>query len=258
MRRRSAPAALLVVAGLGALFFALPLVGLLGLAPWSALGELLSNPEVRAAFRVSAVASLGATLAALGFGFPLAWVLARTRLPGRAALRTLVTLPMVIPPVVAGVGLLAAFGRYGLLGGALDALGVVLPFTTLAAVLAATFVASPFLVIALEAGLAQTQPRLEDVAATLGASRVRILRTVILPAIGPSLGAGLVLCFARALGEFGATITFAGNLRGRTQTVPLAIYEILQTQPERAFLLGGLLLGASAVVIVFARRGPLQ
>ena len=255
---RGTPVAVVLLAGLGALFFALPLLGLLSRAPWSELGELLASPEVRAAFRVSALASVGATVAALGFGFPLAWVLARTQLPGRAVLRTLVTVPMVMPPVVAGVGLLAAFGRYGVLGGSLEAAGLVLPFTTLAAVLAATFVASPFLVIALEAGLAQTEPRLEQVAATLGASRLRILWTVILPGIAPSLVAGLILCFARALGEFGATITFAGNLRGRTQTVPLAIYEILQTQPERAFLLGGLLLGVSAAVIAFTRRGPLQ
>jgi molybdate transport system permease protein len=254
---RLATAALALWAGLGALFFALPLAGLALRAPWSELGALVASAEVRDALRVSLVASLGATLAALVLGAPIAWVLARTRLPGRALLRGLVTVPLVMPPVVAGVGLLAAFGRYGLLGTTLEAFGVVVPFTTLAAVIAATFVAAPFLVNALEAGLAQAEVRHEQVAATLGASRLRILWSVTLPAIAPSLRAGLVLCGARALGEFGATITFAGNLRGRTQTLPLAIYQTLQTAPERAFLLCAVLLAVSAIALALARRRAL-
>ncbi len=241
----------------GAALFVLPLVGLAAVAPWSEVGALLSTEQVRQALWISLVVSVLSAATSLALGFPLAWVLARTELPGRRVLRTLVTLPMVLPPVVAGVGLLAAFGRYGLLGGALDAWGVKLPFTTAAAVLAATFVSSPLLITTLEAGLAQLDPRLEQVAATLGASRVRVFFQVVLPSIWPSLLAGLALCWARALGEFGATITFAGNLQGRTQTVPLATYELLQTRPEQAFLLGALLLVASLLGLAVLRgRSP--
>ncbi len=160
---------------------------------------------------------------------------------------------MVMPPVVAGVGLLAAFGERGLLGGALSLVGISVPFTTLAAVIAAAFVAAPFLITTLETGIAQTERRFEDVAATLGASRWRTFHSVLLPAIRPSLLAGIALCWARALGEFGATITFAGNLEGRTQTVPLAIYQILQTRPEQAFLLGAVLLLISLLVLAGLR-----
>ena len=189
----------------------------------------------------------------LTFSIPIAWLLARARFRGRGLLRTLITLPMVMPPVVAGVGLLAAFGRHGLLGDALHFFGVTLPFTTLAAVIAATFVSAPFLVTTLEAGLAQSQRRYEDVAATLGASRWRIFVSVVLPAIRPSLLAGIALCWARALGEFGATITFAGNLPARTQTVPLAIYQTLHTRPSEAFLMAMLLLIVSLCVLALVR-----
>ena len=233
--------------------FLLPLLGLAAQSPWSSTIELLSSPRVRQALALSALVSAGAVALSLALGFPLAWLLARHDFPGRRALRTLITAPMVMPPVVAGVGLLAAFGPKGLAGGALSGLGLTLPFSTLAAVIAAAFVSAPFLITTLEAGIAQAEARLEDVAATLGAPRHHVLRTVLLPAIRPSLGAGIVLCWARALGEFGATITFAGNLEGRTQTVPLAIYQILQTKPEEAFLLGALLLLASLLVLAGLR-----
>ena len=231
----------------------LPPLGLVLASPWRQAGELLASEPVQRALALSLGVSLAAVALSLVLGFPLAWLLARGEFPGRGALRTFVSLPMVMPPVVAGVGLLAAFGERGLLGGALSALGVHVPFTTLAAVIAAAFVSAPFLIITLEAGIAQSERRLEDVAATLGASPWRSFRTVLLPSIRPSLLAGLALCWARALGEFGATITFAGNLEGRTQTVPLAIYQILHTRPEQAFLLGAILLGVSFVLLLGLR-----
>jgi molybdate transport system permease protein len=249
-RAEGRPGPWLLLAGAVALaFFLLPLLGLVARSPWTATAELVGSPAVRSALWLSLLVATSATAAALAFGFPLAWLLARTAFPGRALVRTLVMIPMVLPPVVGGVALLAAFGRRGLLGQALTPLGISLPFSTLAAVLAACFVAAPFLVTTLEAGLAQLDRRHEQVAATLGASRLRILWTVVLPALRPSLAAGLALCWARALGEFGATITFAGNLPGRTQTLTLAIYETLQTRPADAFLLGCLLLGVSVLVL---------
>lgn len=231
----------------------LPLFGLASESPWSSLGDLLAEPATRQAFGLSLFVSVSAVTLSLVLGFPIAWLLARSRFPGRGLVRTLITLPMVMPPVVAGVGLLAAFGRHGLLGDALHFFGVTLPFTTLAAVIAATFVSAPFLVSTLEAGLAQSQRRYEDVAATLGASRWRIFISVVLPAIRPSLLAGIALCWARALGEFGATITFAGNLPARTQTVPLAIYQTLHTRPSEAFLMAVLLLTVSLGVLALVR-----
>jgi molybdate transport system permease protein len=231
----------------------LPLIGLAFESPWGTLGEVLAKPEMRQALGLSLFVATSAVVLSLILGFPVAWLLARTQVPGRGLLRTLVTLPMVMPPVVAGVGLLAAFGRHGLLGQALDLFGIHLPFTTLAAVIAATFVSAPFLVSTLEAGLVQSERRYEDVAATLGASRWRIFTSVVLPAIRPSLLAGIALCGARALGEFGATLTFAGNLPGRTQTVPLAIYQTLQTRPSEAFLMALVLLVVSLAVLALVR-----
>jgi molybdate transport system permease protein len=249
------PGLLVALAVLAAAFFALPLVGLVAEAPWSAVGGALLSPRVTRA----ALLSLGASTAAVALGlvlaFPLAWVLARTRFPGRRWVRGLVLLPMVLPPVVAGVGLLTAFGRRGLLGGALDAAGISVPFTTFAVVLAATFVSAPFLVVTLEAGLAGLDRGLEEAAATLGASDLRILATVILPGLGPALAAGIALAWTRALGEFGATITFAGNLRGRTQTLPLAVYELLQTDAGAAILVSVVLLAICLAAVALVRSG---
>lgn len=245
---------LLATAGAsGAALFALPVAGLVLRAGWGASLELLTSRVVYSALALSALVSFAAVALALALGFPLAWGLARGSFPGKRLLRTLVTLPMVMPPVVAGVALLAAFGPGGLAGGPLERIGMRLPFTTAAAVIAAAFVSAPFLVTALEAGIAQVDPRLERVAATFGASRSHSFRTVLLPAIRPSLAGGIALCWARALGEFGATITFAGNLQGRTQTAPLAIYQILQLDPERAFLLAAFLLVASVAVLAGLR-----
>lgn len=241
----------LALIGLG--LFVLPIIGLIGRAPIAKLVTLLGDPAVGAALRLSLVVSLSAVALSLVLGFPLAWVLVRFDFPGRRLVRALVTLPMVLPPVVAGVALLTAFGRRGVLGGVLDSLGIQLAFTTLGAVLAATFVAAPFLIVTCEAALENVDRRLEDAAATLGATRMRILWTVTLPAIRPSLLAALALCWARALGEFGATITFAGNYRGRTQTVPLAVYEALASNHDGAVLLSLILLVVSLAVLIGLR-----
>jgi molybdate transport system permease protein len=243
------------LAAMAAAFFALPLVGLVAEAPWRSAGAALLSARVGRAAAVSVAASTAAVALGLALAFPLAWVLARTRFPGRRWLRALALVPMVLPPVVAGVGLLTAFGRRGLLGGALEALGISIPFTTAAVVLAATFVSAPFLVVTLEAGLAGLDRGLEEAAATLGASPARVLVTVVLPGLRPSLAAGIALAWTRALGEFGATITFAGNLRGRTQTLPLAVYELLQTDTGAAIALSVALLGVSLLAVVAVRGG---
>lgn len=237
---------------LGLAFFVLPLLGLLVRAPIAELGSLLAAPVVRTALSLSLLVSLSALTLSLVLGLPLAWLLARVEFPGRRVVRALVTLPMVLPPVVAGVALLAAFGRKGLLG----ELGLELAFSTLGAVLAATFVAAPFLIVTLEAALERVDRQLEDAAATLGATQTRIFFTVTLPAIRPSLLAGLALSWARALGEFGATITFAGNYPGRTQTLPLAVYETMQSDPDAALAIALILLLVSLGLLV-ALRGQL-
>ncbi|CAN5599244.1 ABC transporter permease [soil metagenome] len=237
-----------------AAFFVLPLIGLAARAPWGEAWDRLRQPEVIDALRLSLVVSSSALLISLVLGAPLAYVLARERFPGRRLLRGLVVLPMVLPPVVAGVGLLTALGRRGILGGALGSLGVSLPFTTAAAAIAAAFVAAPFLVVTLEAGFVSVDRRLEEAAATLGASRLVIFRTVTLPAVAPSLAAGATLCWARALGEFGATIIFAGNLSGRTQTGPLAIYQELQTGEFDGAILLSLVLFVVSLSVLIALR----
>jgi molybdate transport system permease protein len=247
-----------VAAAVAALFCAIPLAALVARAPWSEVGSALASREFAQALGLSAVVSLGATAAALALAAPVAWLLARFDFAGRGALRTLVSLPLVLPPVVGGVALLAAFGRRGLLGGALAAFGIELPFTTAAAILAATFVAAPLVVTTLEAAFAETDRRLEDVAASLGAGPLRILASVVVPQVRPSLVAALALAWARALGEFGATITFAGNLPGRTQTLTLAIYETLQSDPDRAFLLACVLLALSATAVGAGHRRVLR
>jgi molybdate transport system permease protein len=245
----------LAVGGLALLI--VPLVGLVARAPWGELDGLLADPTARAAVRLSLLTSLSALALATLLGVPLAWLYARRDFPGRALLRALTVLPMVLPPVVGGVALLLAFGRRGLVGRPLAALtGVTLPFSSAGVVLAETFVALPFLVVTVEAGLRSADRRLEDAAATLGAGRWTILRRVTLPLAAPSLGAGMALAWARALGEFGATITFAGNLPGRTQTLPLAVYLLLETDPGVAYLLSLVLLAVS-IAVLLALRGRL-
>jgi molybdate transport system permease protein len=235
-------------------FLVLPLTGLLIRAPWSTLPQRLTEPGVLTALRLSLVTASLATLLCLLLGVPLAWMLARSGLPGLRFVRALVTVPLVLPPVVGGVALLLVFGRRGVVGGWLDAtFGVSLPFTTAGVVLAEAFVAMPFLVIAVEGALRGADPRYEEAAATLGAGRFTAFRRVTLPLIAPGVAAGAVLCWARALGEFGATITFAGNFPGRTQTMPLAVYLALEQDIEAAIVLSLVLLAVSVIILAALR-----
>ncbi|MEV4611106.1 ABC transporter permease [Kitasatospora sp. NPDC049258] len=254
-RARRVPYPLLVPALIGLAFLVLPLVGLLVRAPWSSLPEQLASPEVWQALRLSLICATSATALSLVFGVPLAWLLARTEIPGRRLVRALVTLPLVLPPVVGGVALLLVLGRNGIVGRWLDsAFGITLPFTTTGVVIAEAFVAMPFLVISVEGALRAADPRYEEAAATLGASRLTAFRRVTLPLIAPGIGAGAVLAWARALGEFGATITFAGNFPGRTQTMPLAVYLAMERDPEAAIALSLVLLAVSVAVLAGLRE----
>ncbi|MER7110094.1 ABC transporter permease [Streptomyces sp. NPDC000229] len=249
------PVTLAVPALLAVAFLLLPLLGILARTPWGELAGHLTTPGTVEAFRLSLVVACWALGLSLVLGVPLAWLLARVRFPGKAFVRSLVLLPMVLPPTVGGVALLLGFGRRGLLGPWLeDTFGITLPFHTSGAVLAATFVAMPFLVISLEGALAGLRPRYEETAASLGASPVRVFFTVTMPMVAPGLIAGAALTWARALGEFGATITFAGNLPGTTQTLPLQVYLLLQEQPEAATSVSLLLL-AIAMLVLVALRG---
>jgi molybdate transport system permease protein len=248
------PAPLLVPAALAVAFLVLPVVGLLVRTPWSSLGPQLTGPGVGAALRLSLVSATLATLLSVVMGVPLAWVLARSRIRGRTLLRALVTVPLVLPPVVGGVALFLVLGRQGLVGRWLDeAFGITIPFTTTAVVIAETFVAMPFLVISVEGALRAADARFEDAAATLGADRWTTFRRVTLPLVAPGIAAGAVLCWARALGEFGATITFAGNFPGTTQTMPLAVYLALQDDPEAAIVLSLVLLVVSVATLSLLR-----
>ncbi|MEU1038115.1 ABC transporter permease [Streptomyces sp. NPDC005551] len=249
-----APLALLLPALVGLTFLLLPLVALLVRAPWRSLPDQLTSPEVWQALQLSLISATAATAVSLLLGVPLAWLLARTDFPGRGFVRALVTLPLVLPPVVGGVALLLALGRNGVVGQWLDsAFGITLPFTTAGVVVAETFVAMPFLVISVEGTLRAADPRYEEAAATLGASRFTAFRRVTLPLIAPGIAAGSVLAWARALGEFGATITFAGNFPGRTQTMPLAVYLALQNEPAAAIALSLVLLAVSIAVLAGLR-----
>jgi molybdate transport system permease protein len=252
--RRRLPFAVIAAAAVGAAFVLIPIVGLLGRSPWDRATSLLTSEIAVEGLRVSLLVSIGAAALSLVIGVPLGLVLGRASFPGLAVVRALALLPLVLPPVVAGIGLLTAFGRRGLLGGPVRALGVDLSFTTAGAVVAAAFVSFPFLVLAVEAGLRSLDTRLEDAAASMGGSRWYVLRRVTLPLLGPQIVAGTVLAWARALGEFGATITFAGNFRGETQTMPLAVFEALQSDPGAATVLS-LVLVASSLAVLIALRG---
>lgn len=251
------PLTLGLPAGLAVVFLLLPLAGVLAGTPWSTLPRRLTAPAVTEALGLSLAVSGWALLLSLVLGVPLAWLLARVSFRGKALVRVLVMLPMVLPPTVAGVALLQGYGRRGLIGEQLsDWFGVTLPFSTAGAVVASAFVSMPFLVISLEGALAGLHPRYEETAVSLGASPLRTFFTVTVPMVAPGLLAGAALCWARALGEFGATITFAGNIAGRTQTLPLAVFETLQTDPDGAIMLSLVMLGISAAAIV-ALRGRL-
>lgn len=253
-RPSSGPPPLLVAVGLlGATVLVLPVVALLVRVPWSDVGTVLASTVAREALVLSIGTSLAAAVISVVLGVPLAWLLASSTGRPAAIGRAVVLLPIVLPPVVGGVALLAAFGRNGPLGVPLDDLGVVLPFSPAGVVLAQVFVAMPFLVVTVEAALRELDRPRRDAAATLGASGWRAFRQVSLPAVAPAVLAGAALAWARALGEFGATITFAGNLPGRTQTLPLAVYLGAQTEPGTALVLSALLVVVSLVVLVVLR-----
>jgi molybdate transport system permease protein len=243
-----------LLAAIGTAFFTLPLAGLLANVPWRGLGGQLAQQDVREALLLSLICPLGATGISLLLGVPLAWVLARGTFPGRRALRSLVVLPMVLPPVVGGIALLYAFGRGGIAGRWLyHAFGWQLTYTTAGVMVAEAFVSMPFLVLAVEAGFAQLDPRLEEAAAGLGGGQLAVFRLVTLPLMAPSVATGAILCWARSLGELGATITFAGDLPGTTQTAPLAVFLALQTQPQDAIALSLVLFVASIAVLYLLR-----
>lgn len=252
--RERLPFAALALAGLAIAFFALPFLGLLWRVPWGSLVDVAGRDSVGTALWLSIRTSVAAALVSIVLGVPLAWLLARVDFPGRRVVRALCTLSMVLPPVVGGVALFASFGRRGLFGRYLDEwFGFQLPFTTWGVVVAQTFVAMPFLVLTVEAALRQLDHRVEDAARTLGAGQWYVFSRVTLPTIRPALIAGAVLAWARALGEFGATITFAGNFPGRTQTMPLATYLTLETDPDEALVLALILIAVSFAVLVGLR-----
>ncbi len=248
------PAALLALAAVGALLFILPLVGLVAEVSWADVRDMLGDPVARDALRVSLVSSSAAVVLSVLVGVPLAYVLARGQFRGRTLLRSIVLLPLVLPPVVGGAALLFALGRRGVVGEPLHAAtGLVLPFSTVGVVIAVTFVSMPFLVLTVEGALRNLDGRVEGAAATLGAGRWTVLRRVTLPLIAPSLAAGLALTWARALGEFGATLAFAGNLQGRTQTVPLAVFVALQRDRGAAVAMSLVMVVLAFAVIVLLR-----
>lgn len=248
------PGAAVVLAAVAVAFFTLPLIGLLWRTPWHDAWHVLTSSGSLTALRLSIICSLWATGLSMVFGIPLAWVLARRDFRGRSVIRALCTLSMVLPPVVGGVALLFALGRRGLVGQWLDRwFGVRLAFTTTAVVLAETFVAMPFLVLTVEAALRQLDRRYEDAARTLGGSRWYVFRRVTLPGIRSAVLAGGVLAWARALGEFGATITFAGNFPGTTQTLPLAVYLSLEGDAKQALVLSLVLVVVSLSVLIAMR-----
>jgi molybdate transport system permease protein len=243
-----------VPAGLGALFVLLPLVALASRVRWSRFFSLISSESSLAALELSLKTSLASTLLCVLLGVPMAMVLARTSFPGQRLLRSLMLLPLVLPPVVGGIALLYTFGRRGLLGHTLEVLGIQVAFSTAAVVLAQAFVALPFLVLSLEGTLRTVGQRYEVVAATLGARPTTVLFRVTLPLVLPGLVSGAVLSFARSLGEFGATLTFAGSLQGVTRTLPLEIYLQRESDADAAVALS-LVLVVIAVLVVGLAQG---
>lgn len=243
-----------ILALIGTVLLVVPLLGLLVRTPWGDLGALLLREEVLDALLLSLLCATAATVISLVLGVPLAWVLARSSLPGIGLVRALVTLPLVLPPVVGGVALLLVLGRRGLAGRYLDLwFGFTVPFSTTAVILAETFVAMPFLVIAVEGAFRSANQGYDEAAATLGADRLSVFWRVTLPLVRPALVAGAVLCWARALGEFGATITFAGSVQGVTRTAPLEVYLLMQTDTEAAIALSLVLLAVSVSVLLVLR-----
>ncbi|MGO4603464.1 ABC transporter permease [Terrabacter sp. 2YAF2] len=241
--------ALGIPAALALLLLVIPLVALLVRADWARIPSDLATPTVLPALRLSLTTTSVTAVLCLVLGTPLAWFLARSEHRATSWVRALLTVPLVLPPVVGGVALLMAWGRNGVVGQHLTPFGIQIPFTTVAVVLAETFVAMPYYVLAVEGAMRGLDPRLESVARTLGASDLRYLRTIGIPLVLPGIASGLALAWARALGEFGATITFAGNFQGRTQTLPLLVYVELERDPQVAISISIMLLGVSVLVL---------
>ncbi len=254
MRIAALPRWVLILAAVGALFVVLPIVGMALRVDWARFLPLVTSSSAQAALLLSLRTSLAATLLCVVFGVPMALVLARTSFRGQGLLRSLVLLPLVLPPVVGGIALLYTFGRRGLLGGSLSAAGIDIAFSTAAVVMSQAFVALPFLVLSLEGALRTVGTRYEAIGATLGAGRWTVLRRITLPLVLPALVSGTVLSFARALGEFGATLTFAGSLEGTTRTLPLEIYLQRETDPDAAVALSLILVVVAIVVVGVAHR----
>ena len=249
------PLLLAAPAAVALLFLVLPLVGLVIRAPWADAAAVLTSAGALQALKLSMITATISVIIVVIIGVPLAWILARPGLRGASLLRALITIPLVLPPVVGGVALFTVLGRSGLFGRPLYELtGFAFPFTSYAVILAQVFVALPFLVLSVEGALRASDRRYEEAAATLGARPVTVFRRITLPLIGPGIAAGAVLAWARALGEFGATITFAGNFPGTTRTMPLEVYLALETDPGSALLLSVLLLGVSVAVLVLLRE----
>ena len=246
-----------LVASAGGLFIVLPLVAMVARVNWAEFGALVTSESSVAALGLSLRTSAASTALCVLFGVPMALVLARTTFPGQRVLRSLVLLPLVLPPVVGGIALLYTFGRRGLLGSTLDVLGIQIAFSTTAVVIAQTFVALPFLILSLEGALRTVGTRYEAVAATLGAKPTAVLGRVTLPLVLPALISGAVLSFARALGEFGATLTFAGSLQGVTRTLPLEIYLQRETDPDAAVALSLVLVVVAVLVVGLAHQAGL-
>lgn len=234
----------------GALFVIVPLVAILLKIDWSNFIPLITSESSRAALVLSLKTASASTAVCVLIGVPMALVLARGRFPGKSVLRALLLLPLVLPPVVGGIALLYTFGRQGLLGHQLQLLGIRIAFSTTAVVLAQSFVSLPFLVVSLEGALRTAGTNYENIAATLGGRPTTVLRTVTLPLVIPGLMSGAVLAFARSLGEFGATLTFAGSLQGVTRTLPLEIYLQRETDPDAAVALSLLLIVVAALIVI--------
>jgi molybdate transport system permease protein len=237
-------------ATLGALFVIVPLIAILLKIDWPNFLPLVSSESSRAALVLSLKTAAASTLVCILLGVPMAMVLARSQFHGLSVLRALVLLPLVLPPVVGGIALLYTFGRQGLLGAHFDLWGIRIAFSTTAVVLAQSFVSLPFLVVSLEGALRSAGTGYENIAATLGARPTTVLRTVTVPLVLPGLVSGAVLAFARSLGEFGATLTFAGSLQGVTRTLPLEIYLQRETDADAAVALSLLLITVAAVIVI--------
>lgn len=250
------PGVAVAMALVAAAFFGIPFIALLVDITWSELPELLTSRSALDALWLSLRTAVAATLICIALGIPLALVLARTEFPGRTLTQSIVLVPLVIPPVVAGIILTEAFGRRGLLGEQLSAFGLDISFTTAAVVMAQTFVSLPFMVTSLESHLGSSGQHYERTAQSLGASKWRTFTTITLPLLRPGLISGTVLTFARALGEFGATITFAGSLQGTTRTMPLEIYLARETDPDAAVALSLVLILVAVAVIAVAYFRP--